>query len=85
MTTLLHKAALLPAVTALIVPALFAAPAQAGILHKHPKAAGIAAGLAAHHMAKKSASKGHHGVMARHPKATGLAAGLAAHHALKKK
>lgn len=84
MTTLTRTAALLPAVAALAVSALFAAPAQAGVLHKHPTAAGVGAGMAAHHMAKNSAAKGGHGMTARHPKATGVAAGMAAHHMLKK-
>ena len=79
MITLLRKAALLAAAVALAVPA------SAGVLHNHPKAAGIGAGLAAHHMAKKSAAHGGHGMMAHHPKATGVAAGVAAHHMLKKK
>ncbi len=79
------RIAALLAAGALLAPAFFGAPAQAkGLLHRHPVAAGAAAGLAAHHMAKKSAAKGHHGVMARHPKATGVIAGMAAHHALKK-
>jgi len=84
MTHLSHKAAALAA-AALLVPALLVAPVQAkGLLHMHPVAAGAAAGLAAHHMAKKSAAHGGHGMMARHPKTTGVVAGLAAHRALKK-
>ncbi len=84
MTNLPRKAALLSAAVALSISAFLAAPAQAGILHKHPTAAGVGAGIAAHHMAKKSAAGGGHGMMARHPKTTGVAAGMAAHHMLKK-
>lgn len=83
MTSIVRKAALLPAALALALPA-FVAPAQAGILHRHPKATGVVAGLAAHHMAKKSAQHGGHSLAARHPVATGVAAGLAAHHLAKK-
>lgn len=83
MTTLFRKAAALTGAAALILSACLA-PASAGVLHKHPKAAGVGAGIAAHHMAKKSAAGGGHGMMARHPKTTGVAAGVAAHHMLKK-
>ena len=81
--------ALLPVAAALLAPAFFAFPAQAGILHKHPVMAGAAAGLAAHHMAKKGAAgRMAHGqrpnLAERHPILSGLAAGGAAHHMLKK-
>jgi hypothetical protein len=85
MTKLSRTAAAVPAALALLTPSFVCSPATAGPLKKHPVAAGVAAGLVAHHMAKKSAAKGGHGVMARHPKATGVVAGLAVHHALKKK
>ena len=80
---------LLPAVLALAAPALLTSPAQAGLLHKHPTAAGVAGGLAAHHMAKKGAEgRMAHGqkpnLAERHPVATGVIAGAAAHHMLKK-
>lgn len=85
MTNYFPKVTVLAAAGALLIPAFFAAPTQAkGLLHRHPGAAGLAAGLAAHHMAKKSAAHGGHGMMARHPKATGVVAGMAAHHMLKK-
>ena len=54
-------------------------PVQAGILHNHPTATGIGAGLAAHHMAKHA----HGGMMHRHPVMTGIAAGAVAHHMAK--
>lgn len=78
--------ALLP-VAAILVTAVL--PAQAGILQKHPVAAGAAAGLAAHHFAKKGAAsraaKGKRPNLAeRHPIVSGVAAGAAAHHMLKK-
>ncbi len=81
----LTLSALLPA--ALLLTATV--PAQAGILHKHPVAAGAAAGLAAHHFAKKGAAgRMAHGqkpnFAERHPMATGIAGGVAAHHMLKK-
>ncbi len=81
--------ALLPAALALLAPSLLPVPAQAGFLHKHPTAAGVGAGLIAHHMAKKGASsRMAHGkkpnLMERHPMATGILAGAAAHHMLKK-
>lgn len=81
--------ALLPAALALAAPAFLTAPAQASLLHKHPTAAGAAAGLAAHHIAKKGASsRMAHGkrpnLAQRHPLATGVIAGVAAHHMLKK-
>lgn len=66
---------------AMLTPAIIAGPAQAGFLHHHHKMAGIAAGLAAHHMAKHS---GGHGFMHRHPIMTGLAAGAATNHMLKR-
>ncbi|BDI33007.1 hypothetical protein CCAX7_50580 [Capsulimonas corticalis] len=84
-TRRLRAAAILSASIALAVPAFVATPAQAGVLHKHPTAAGVGAGLVAHHMAKKSAAKGGHSLAARHPIATGVVAGVAAHHMLKKK
>lgn len=56
---------------------------RANVLHKHPTAAGIGAGLVAHHMAKKAARHGSHSIVARHPVATGIAAGIATHHVLK--
>jgi hypothetical protein len=67
------------AALALATPAFFAAPVQAGILHKHPVITGIAAGVAAHHLAKKHG----HGVLHHHPVMTGIAAGVAAHHLAK--
>ena len=81
--------ALLPVGAVLLTSAFLTVPAQAGILHKHPVAAGAAAGLAAHHMAKKGASsRAAHGkkpnLAERHPMATGVVAGVAAHHMLKK-
>lgn len=84
-----HVLALLPATLALAAPAFLTAPAHAGILKKHPTAAGAAAGLAAHHIAKKGAhSRMAHGkrpnLAQRHPVATGVIAGAAAHHMLKK-
>ena len=68
---------------------LVAVPANAGILHHHPVAAGVAAGMVAHHMAKKSgrnraAHGGHRNFAQRHPGVTGIAAGVAAHHMLKR-
>ncbi len=89
--------ALLPAALALTAPAFVSSPALAqaapkkpNMMQRHPKATGVAAGLAAHHMAKKGAKgKMAQGkkpnMMQRHPKATGVAAGLAAHHMAKKK
>ena len=68
-----------------LAPVLLTGSVQAkNILQKHPTASGVAAGVAAHHMAKKSAAHGGHGLMARHPVATGVVAGAAAHHMLKK-
>ena len=83
----LSTLALLPAALA---PAFLTSPVHAGLLHKHPTAAGVAAGLAAHHMAKKGAAgRMAHGkkpnLAERHPMATGVVAGVAAHHMLKKK
>lgn len=72
--------ALIPAAATLLATVL-STPAQAGILHRHPGAAGLAAGLAAHHMAKHSHG---HGMMHRHPMLTGIAAAAATHHMLKK-
>ena len=88
MTTKLTLPALLPAFAALLLPALNT-PAQAGILHKHPVAAGAAAGLVAHHMAKKGAAgRMAHGqrpnLAERHPIMSGVAGGAMAHHMLKK-
>ncbi len=82
--TKLSVLALLPAATVLLTAAV---PAQAGILHKHPALAGAAAGLAAHHMAKKGAAgRMAHGqkpnLAERHPILSGVGAGMAAHHML---
>ena len=55
-------------------------PALASFLHHHHKAAGIAAGLAANHMAKSHG----HGFLARHHKAVGIVTGLAVNHMGKK-
>jgi len=71
--------ALLSATLALAASTAFVAPAQAGLLHKHPTATGVAAGLAAHHMAKHA----HGGFMHRHPVMTGVGAGMIAHHMAK--
>jgi hypothetical protein len=68
------------AALALATPAFLLAPAQASMIHKHPKMTGIAAGMVAHHEAKKHG----HGFMHKHPMMTGMAAGLAAHHMAKK-
>lgn len=83
--------ALLPAafLASTLSSMLLTGPAQAGILHKHPVAAGAAAGLAAHHIAKKgAASRAASGkkpnLAERHPVLSGIAAGAAAHHMLKK-
>lgn len=73
--------ALVPAALAVFAATSGLAPAQAGILNRHHKAAGLAAGLAAHHMAKHSHGNG---LMHRHPLATGIIAGAAANHMLKK-
>ena len=82
----LTLSALLPAAALLLTATV---PAQAGILHKHPALAGAAAGLAAHHMAKKgAASRAAHGqkpnLAERHPMMSGIAGAAAAHHMLKK-
>ena len=61
--------ALVSAALTLAVSTAFLAPAQAGLMHKHPTATGIGAGLVAHHMAKHA----HGGLMHRHPIMTGLA------------
>lgn len=80
--------ALLVPVT-LAVPTFAQAPKKGNLLQRHPKVAGVAAAVAAHHMAKKGA--GSRRAMGkkpnfaeRHPMATGVAAGAAAHHMLKK-
>ena len=68
------------AAVALAVPVFAQTPAQAGFMHKHPTMTGMAAGMAAHHMAKTHG----HGMMHKHPMMTGMAAGMAAHHMAKK-
>ncbi len=50
-------------------------------IKRHPTATAVAAGVAAHHIAKHNA----HGIVHRHPMATGIAAAAAAHHLAKKK
>jgi len=76
------KAALaaVPAVLILFASTTLIAPAEAGFLNRHHKAAGLAAGLSAHHMAKHA----HGGFMHKHPIMTGIVAGAAANHMLKK-
>ena len=73
------KLALLSAAIVFAASAASITPAQAGILHNHPTATGIGAGLAAHHMAKHA----HGGMMHKHPVMTGIAAGAVAHHMAK--
>ena len=68
-----------------ILPILLAGSVRANVLKKHPTAAGIGAGLIAHHMAKNAAAHGSHNIMARHPMATGIIAGAIVRHHLKKK
>ena len=72
------------AALAILMPTLISVPAHAGFLKRHPVASGVAAGLIAHHMAKKSAKHGHRGFLARHPVATGVVTGALVHHHLKK-
>ncbi len=79
----------LPIVTAVLLPTLLCAPAQANPLKKHPMIAGAAAGMMAHHMAKKGAAgRMAHGakpnMAERHPMMSGAAAAMGAHHMLKK-
>ncbi len=59
------------------------------IIQRHPTAAGVAAGVATHHLLKKSAArkKAMHQKLnfaERHPTLTGIAAGVATHHIIKK-
>jgi len=56
---------------------------------RHPVATSVAAGVAAHHIAKKTgqnrtANGGHRNLAQRHPMATGVAAAAATHHVIKK-
>ena len=69
----------LSATLAVGATAFVSTPAQAGILHRHPKMAGVGAAIAAHHIAKHHG----HGFMHRHPTMTAVGAGLAAHHIAK--
>ncbi len=90
MTNTVRKAALaLPAAVAVLLPTLLCAPAQANPFKKHPVIAGAAAGLVAHHMAKKGAAgRMAHGqkpnMAERHPMLSGAAAAVGVHHMLKK-
>jgi len=59
------------------------------IVQRHPTIAGIGAGVATHHMLKKSAArkKAMHQKLnfaERHPTLSGIAAGVATHHIIKK-
>lgn len=90
MTKTFYKAALaLPVAVAVLLPTLVSAPAQANPFKKHPVIAGAAAGMMAHHMAKKGAAgRMAHGqrpnMAERHPMLSGAAAAMGAHHMLKK-
>lgn len=79
MTKITRVSSTLTAAIVVAASAISLLPAQAGVLHNHPTATGIAAGIAAHHMAKHA----HGGMMHRHPMMTGLAAGAVAHHMAK--
>lgn len=87
--TFLKAAPALTAAVAILLPSVLSAPVQANPLTKHPLIAGAAAGLAAHHMAKKGAAgRMAHGqkpnMAERHPMLSGAAAAMGAHHILKK-
>ncbi len=90
MTKTFRNAALaLPVAAAILLPTLLSTPAQANPLKKHPMIAGAAAGMMAHHMAKKGAAgRMAHGakpnMAERHPMMSGAAAAMGAHHMLKK-
>jgi hypothetical protein len=82
------------AVTLATMTLLPAGPAQAqqdkphSFLHRHATATGVVAGVATHHMLKKSArrarARGQHLSFAqRHPTLTGIAAGVGTHHIVK--
>lgn len=82
-------AAAIAAATMLVGMPMTPANAQMKTLHKHSMAAGIGAGLIAHHMAKKGArsrmASGRRPNFAeRHPIMSGMAAGAMTHHMLKK-
>ncbi len=87
--TFRNTALALPGIVAVLLPMLASAPAQANPFKKHPMIAGAAAGLMAHHMAKKGAAgRAAHGqkpnLAERHPMLSGAAAAVGAHHMLKK-
>lgn len=72
-----------------LLPVVLGTVAQANPLTKHPLIAGAAAGMMAHHMAKKGAAgRMAHGqkpnMAERHPMLSGAAAAVGAHHILKK-
>ena len=80
--------AALSAAAAFAGTALVPTAAQAGILHRHPHLAAAAAGIAAHHYAKKGAqSRAAQGrkpnFAERHPILSGIGAAVATHHVLK--
>jgi hypothetical protein len=73
-----------------LAPTLATPSAQANVLKKHPLMASAAAGIAAHHYAKKGAAgraaAGQRPNFAeRHPMMSGAAAAIGAHHFLKHK
>ncbi len=90
MTKTFRKAFLaLPIATAVLIPTLVSTSVQANPLKKHPLIAGAAAGMMAHHMAKKGAAgRMAHGqkpnMAERHPMLSGVGAAMGAHHMLKK-
>lgn len=87
--TFRNTALALPVAVATLLPTLLSTPAQANPLKKHPVLAGAAAGMMAHHMAKRGAAgRMAHGakpnMAERHPMMSGAAAAVSAHHMLKK-
>ena len=65
-------------------PALAAVTRHRSFAQRHPVATSVAAGVAAHHLAKHSRRHGRGNFAQRHPVLTGVAAGVATHHYLKK-
>ena len=77
------------ATTSTTFGAVLVSHAQTGVLHRHPTASAVVAGVAAHHAAKKgaqgrAASGKKPNFAERHPVLSGVAAGAATHHILKK-
>ena len=88
LTKQIRNRALASSAVALSLLTLSPAAFSQNVIQRHPTMAGIGAGVATHHMLKKSAAykKAHHQKLnfaERHPTLSAIGAGVATHHVIK--